>query len=62
MGQDSKSEVSGLVNLPYADNGILKEFAVKEGYTFRPITSGNFKLLVSKESELAGYKQISARR
>ncbi len=60
--QDSKAEVIGLVNLPYADNGILKEFAVKEGYTFRPITSGKFKLLVSKESELAGYKQISARR
>ncbi len=60
--QDSKAEVIGLVNLPYADNGILKEFAVKEGYTFRPITSGKFKLLVSKESEMAGYKQISARR
>ncbi|MGM9525085.1 MAG: LysR family transcriptional regulator [Peptococcaceae bacterium] len=52
----------GLVNLPYADCGILESFAVKEGYTFRPITSGKFKLLVSKESELASYKQISARK
>ncbi len=60
--QEPEAEVIGLVNLPYADRGILEDFAIKDGYTFRPITSGKFKLLVSKESELAGYKQISARR
>ena len=53
MAQDEKAEVIGLVNLPYADTGILKEFAVKDGYRFRPITSGKFKLLVSKESAIS---------
>lgn len=56
------AEVIGLVNLPYADEGILDDFKIQPGYDFQPITSGKFKLMVSKDSELASHKQITARR
>lgn len=56
------AEVIGLVNLPYADEGILGDFSLREGYEFQPITSGKFKLMVSKDSELASHKQITAKR
>lgn len=60
--QTTDAEVIALVNLPYADNGILESFTVQKGFDFHPITSGKFKLMVSKDSELATHKQITAKR
>ena len=62
QAQTPEAAVMGLINLPYAESGILDAFAVREGYVFQPITSGKFKLMVSKDSELASHKQITARR
>ena len=60
--QTPDAEVIGLVNLPYAEEGILESFTVQQGFDFHPITSGKFKLMVSKDTELATHKQITAKR